>query len=213
MRQPINSRKPLPPWGWRDKEKSWCYWTSGASVWQNTGLQWDLEPRRRCYQWWKCPLNRDGKKCPGFSFPSNLHSSASASHWLNLRHCGNRENAAYGGQPEEGIRGQKGPGPAHLPAADFVFHFCTHALNFPGPFIVIFDDFLNVFWFFLITFYSYLTHEWITFLPFLKTPHMCGLCFIQVAYSVYVVLYFQVRGFLQISSNPWEFARVSKWGL
>ena len=78
-------------------------------------------------------------------------------------------------------------------------------------------SFLMIYWmffyFFLITFYSYLTHEWITFLPFLKTPHMCGLCFIQVAYSVYVVLYFQVRGFLQISSNPWEFARVSKWGL
>ena len=43
-----------------------------------------------------------------------------------------------------------------------------------------------------------------------NSPHMCGLCFVQVFFSIYVVLYFQIRGFLQISSNPWEFAHVSE---
>lgn len=79
-------------------------------------------------------------------------------------------------------------------------------------------SFLMISWMFFDFFLNsilFLFNPWMNyFLTILEnSPHTCGLCFIQVSYSVYVVLCFQVRGFLQIPSNPWEFARVSKWGL
>ena len=63
------------------------------------------------------------------------------------------------------------------------FHFCTHALNFPGPFIVIFDDFLNVFFF--LNSILFLFNPWMNyFLTILEnSPHTCGLCFVQVFFQ------------------------------
>lgn len=34
--------------------------------------------------------------------------------------------------------------------------------------------------------------------------HICGLCFIQDFFPIYFGLNFQVRGFSELSGNPWE---------
>ena len=85
-------------------------------------------------------------------------------------------------QPEEGIRAQKGPGPARLPAVDF---FISALMLWISQGLLL--SFLMIFWMFFFFFNSilFLFNPWMNyFLTILEnSPHTCGLCFVQVFFQ------------------------------
>lgn len=115
---------------------------------------------------------------------------------------------AYGGQSIAGISGRKAQTSKPSPSSWFCFSFLHLCFEFPGLFIVIFDD-LNVFRFFNSILFlfnpwmNYFYHSW------KLSPHVWYSGFIQVLFSLCCSLFPVLEAFSRYL-HPWEFGTCFK---